>query len=272
MNKKMYFLIFFILVILSCEKETEWTFKSTENYIVIDGILTNEKKNHIIKLSNSLTNINEDIRPVSGAIVAINNGDSLHTLTEYPKKSGLYRTNSDYIAVLNKTYSLYIYYEGINYRANANMTPVTPFNKLQYKLNTENNLYFIDSITQSFSSNESAMYKITIDWSNLPEYANTPLDEKKATLYYYTLQTIDISQVFAPEQEIIYFPKGSKITETKFSLSSEHASFIRSMLFETEWRGGFFDVKQANVNSNISNGGLGFFGICTVLKDSLIVE
>ena len=74
------------------------------------------------------------------------------------------------------------------------------------------------------------------------------------------------------EKETIFFPLGTKIIRKRYSLTDEHQVFLRSLLMETEWRGGIFDVQQGNVLTNVSKGGLGFFGACTVTTDSLIVK
>lgn len=267
---KLSFLILIYLVLTSCEKEVHWEFEPYDKQIVVDGIITNTKKSHIIKITKSVTELNEAPEPVIGARVTVDNGDTLILLIEFPKNSGIYRTDSNYRAFINKTSILRIYYDAKWYEATAKMIDVSDFDALTYSYNSNNNMYYIDEVAKSFSSKESAMYEIIIDWSHLPDYANVPLVEKKAVLYFYTLKTIDISQVFAPEKETVYFPLGAKILERKYSLAPPHAEYIRSMLSETEWRGGFFDVTQANVRTNISNGGLGFFGICSI--DSLVVE
>ncbi len=269
---KLSFIIFIFFISISCEKEVDWTFEFDNNQIVVDGILTNVKKAHFIKITKSVTELNEIPKPATGAFVTIYNGDSIHILTEFPENSGIYKTDTNYRAVFNKIYRLQVLYEDKRYNATAKMIPVTPFKKLSYAYNSNNNMYFIDSVATSFSSTESAMYEIIIDWSHLPAYADSSFAEKKAILYYYTLKTIDVSQVFAPEKETVYFPLGARILERKYSLSPQHAEFIRSLLSETEWRGGFFDVTQANVRTNITNGGLGFFGVSTVIRDTLIVE
>ncbi|RLD66481.1 MAG: hypothetical protein DRI95_06620 [Bacteroidetes bacterium] len=269
---KLIFIILLFLAFTSCEKEVQWTFEPTDKHIIVDGLLTNVKKSHLIRITNSVTELNEVPKPVSGAFVTIYNGDTVQILTEFPENSGIYKTDSNYRAVLNKVYSLQILFEGKRYTSIARMVPVTPFNKLSYTYNSNNNMYYIDSVAKNFSSKESAMYEIIIDWSHLPDYTDLPFTEKRAVLYYYTLKTIDVSQVFAPEKETVYFPLGSRILERKFSLAPQHAQFVRSLLSETEWRGGFFDVTQANVRTNISNGGLGFFGVSTVIRDTLTVR
>jgi len=43
------------------------------------------------------------------------------------------------------------------------------------------------------------------------------------------------------------------------------------LLLETSWQGGVFPSDPANVNTNLSEGALGFFGICAVNSLSLTV-
>ncbi len=270
-----YLLLFIVILIFlfSCEKSTEWDFENDNlNTIVVDGIITNVRKAHIIRITKPVAELNAKPEPVSGANVFLFDGTFVDTLKELANASGFYVTDTAYRAVLNKTYHLRIVYSGKEYNAFARMVPVSPFRKLSYAYDEDKGMYYIDSVAASFSSKESAMYEIVIDWSHLPEYQNLPLYKRTALVYYYTLHTVDVSQVFAPEKERVYFPKGARILERKYSLAPKHAEFIRSMLSETEWRGGYFDVAQGNVQTNISNGGLGYFAVCTVIRDTLTVK
>jgi hypothetical protein len=81
-----------------------------------------------------------------------------------------------------------------------------------------------------------------------------------------------VNNIFGPAKDTIYFPAGTKIIRRKYSLSKEHQDFIRTLLIETEWRGGIFDVQQGNVLTNISNGARGFFAACMVLSDTTVVK
>jgi hypothetical protein len=94
----------------------------------------------------------------------------------------------------------------------------------------------------------------------------------KKRLLFYTLTTLDVSQVFAPLVEEVSFPAGTRIDQRRYSLTPEHAAFIRSLLLETNWQGGVFPTDPANIQSNISEGGLGYFAVCAVNNLSLIVE
>jgi hypothetical protein len=54
-------------------------------------------------------------------------------------------------------------------------------------------------------------------------------------------------------------------------MNEAHAAFIRTLLSETEWRGGLFDVQPGNVQTNLSEGAVGYFAVSTVVGDSTII-
>jgi len=122
------------------------------------------------------------------------------------------------------------------------------------------------------SVSESALYLIESDWTELTGFDTIPPERKRTLSYFYTLNTVDANELFAPAKEAVYFPKGTKISMKKYSLTDEHAEFMRSMLFETEWTGGLFDANHANVKTNLSEGALGFFGACSVYSRYFIVD
>jgi hypothetical protein len=86
------------------------------------------------------------------------------------------------------------------------------------------------------------------------------------------LNNIDIPEEFGPDKQEIWFPKGTILTRKKYSLSNEHQDFIRSLVIETQWRGGLFDIEQGNVPSNFKNGVRGWFGVCMVITDTMVVK
>ena len=270
---KLISVLFLFFLFISCEVETGWKFDPYfNNYLIVNGQITSEKKVHKVILSRMVTKPNDAPEPVSSASVSIWDGDLLCILKENPSKPGVYETDSNFRAFLNKTYKLLIVKDYQRYNSTVTMLPVTPFNQMKYKYDGERSMYTIDSVTQAFDDNESAMYEIMVDWTNVPGYESTPVESKKAVVYYYKLSTIDISEVFKSETEKIFFPIGTTITEKKYSLTKEHAEFMRSLLLETEWRGGLFDVAHGNVKTNLSQGALGFFGASTVSQKIFLVN
>lgn len=265
--------LIFMSQLVSCENATEWENNiQAPDYLVVNGLITNEKKEHEIKLSKTVDQLNETEKPISGAIVTIFDGDTLFILAENPANSGIYRTDTNFRAFINKIYTLSIFSDGKNYYSSVYTIPVTPFNPLKYKLDEGKQMFALDSVTLAFDNNESAMYEISIDWTQVSGYESIAEYAKKAVIYYYSLSTIDVSEIFESEREKIYFPKGTTIIEKKYSLTPDHSDFLRSMLLETEWRGSLFDVAHGNVKTNLSKGALGFFGACTVIQETIIVK
>ena len=266
-------LIILLLILTSCEEKIDWNFNNDNyNFIIVDGIITNKRKFHIIKITKPTKNLNDSSQAVSEAIVSVSDGNTIYYFTEEPKLTGIYKPDTTFIGVINKIYTLNIKYQDKEFTAQAQMQPVTPLEPLIYSLDSVKNLFHITYIVSDFNPYESAMYEINIHWSHLPEYQDSSFTATHAKIYCYTLSTLDINQIFKPAKEIIYFPKGAIIEETKYSLTTEHAKFIRSLLYETEWSGGYFDTEHGNIYTNLSEGAFGFFGACTVTSLTLTVK
>ena len=256
----------------SCEKKADWNLKySQEQFLIVDCILTNEFKNQSLNLSLSVIELNDIPEAVSDVNVSIFDGNEIYNFIEDTIKSGTYASDIKFTGVINKTYTLNIEYNEKNYTAEANMYPVSISDPLPYIQVQDTNLYYIASEIADFNPNESAMYEVKLDWSEVPGYENLPLIETSAHMFFYNLTTIDVNQIFAPTHEIVLFPHGSLMIQRKYSLSPQHEEFIRSLLMETQWHGGSFDIEEGNVYSNLSEGALGFFGACSVLSDTSIV-
>ena len=268
-HQNLFFIFLILITQISCENETDWEIKSENiDKIVIESIITNENKFQYVKITKPISSQNEIPAPVSGAKVIINEGNKPINFYESPENSGLYISERKFIAVVNRIYYMNVDYNEKSYAAATGMIPVSTISNLKFSYNDDKKLFFIDSVSVSFDSEESAMWELTIDRS----FANNTPDTTISKLYYYKLRTIDVNQIFAPNKEVIYFPKGTKITNKKFSLTPDYEIFIRSLLFETEWTGGFFDTPHSNPETNIIGDAVGYFTACSVYCDTIIVE
>ena len=258
-------LILIVVFTLSCEEKYDWQPKVTHlNTIVVDAIITNENISHCIKISEPLDSSNAAPIAISGAIVSVNDGTQNFIFNESNSLKGSY-FSTPFQAVVGKTYSLKVEYNSKTYTAStkaASLSLTDSFNIIP-----ENNLYkYVEK-----NVGDPVMLYITYNWSNNAEYTKIK-GRATASEFFYILKNVDVNKEIGPEKEIIYFPKGTTIIRKKYSLTDEHQAFLRSLLMETDWRGGIFDVQQGNVISNISNGGLGYFAACTVAVDSFIVK
>jgi len=262
-----------LILLAGCVKQADWPLPDEPlTQVVVEAVLTDEQKVHTVALSHPVSVLNGTPPGVTGATVLISTADSLWFLTEDTVHQGNYLTDSTFVAALNREYSLEITWQEKNYSAKASMVPGKVFNELVYKKNEADNRYHIDWVASAFSVDFPAMWEIFIDWSFLPGFDTLDPATCQTRLLFYTLPTIDISQIFAPVVEQTYFPAGSRINERRYSLTPGHAEFLRELLLETNWQGGFFPTANANVMTNLSTGAIGYFGVCAVTELSMVVE
>ena len=265
--------ILFLLLLASCVKETDWPLDpAPAPFIVVDGVITDAQGVQGIRLTYSVNDLNEEPAPVSEANVIISNEDSSWQLTEQTAYSGRYITTSKFVAIPGKSYTLLISDNSQIYSAKSDMEAGKFFDPLQYKKSDDDSLYHIDWVASAFSNDFPAMWEILLDWSQVEGYTGIDSAKTSARLLFYTLPTLDVSQIFAPPVEKILFPAGTLITERRYSLTPGHAEFIREMLMETGWQGGLFSSFPANVTTNLSSGAIGWFGACGMTSLSLVAE
>ena len=271
--RRLFIITGLMFILQGCVKEVVRNANETiPAQMIVDAIITDEVKSHQIRLSWSVSQLNQSPMPVAGANVLISNEDSIWTLTEQPAKSGVYVTPPTFFTRKGKSYTLLVSYDDQIVSAKASMVPGSYFQELRYQKNDKNNLYYVDWVANAFSTENAAMWELLIDWSMAPGYESLDSLETHARMLFYTLPTLDVSEVFAPRMESDFFPAGTNITERRYSLTPQHAEFIREMLLETNWSGGLFTVAPANVGTNLSGDACGFFGACAVTELSVIVK
>ena len=257
---------FFVLVALgACEEKIDIDIVAEKlDLLVVEGVLTNERKNHRITLTLPYQEQNATPQPASGALVSIREDNLTYVLDELPAGSGYYYT-PPLLAVSGKKYTLRITYQGREYVAEDSSVPVQPMQPLSYRKESEG--YALNLGPSGVDAN---YVEHVVTWENTSScMAGTACQSK---IVFYDLKTIDVNEIFKPAREEFHFPEQSSVTRRKYSVSAAYREFLRSMLSETQWRGGVFDVQRAHVPTNLSDGAIGFFAVCAVVSDSTVVK
>lgn len=263
MRRGLLYLLTFIL--FSCgEDKIETRLMSVDaDLLVVEAVLTNENKNHKILLTHPYQMLNGKAAPASGAtIIVVEGNDKVLEVTEVAP--GEYVTET-MTAVYGKIYTLYIQYKGREYYAFAGSVPVEPMNPLQYDEVQEGRYQL-----RFFESGSSPNYvDHSISWKTTPACAVG--ESCEARIVYYDLKTIDVNELFKPDKAAYTVPLGTVVIRRKYSVSPAHKNYLRSLLSETEWRGGVFDIQRENVPTNLSEGAVGYFAVASVLSDTTII-
>ena len=271
MKKIIYIAI--LIFILGCVKEYDHQpNEDVPDIVIVEAVLTNENIVQKIYLSKPFEYPNQEPEPLIGASIVVSNEDSDWILREEVGNPGTFFLDSSFIASIDKNYTLQIFYKDDLYSANAKMAPGRYFSELVYKKNEDDDLYHIDFVASGFSPDFPAMWEVLVDWSNVPGYVGLPYDSTQARMKFYSLPTLDVTEIFAPDVEKVSFPAGSIITQKRYSITEDHAEYIRTLLLQTTWQGSLFPTANANVITNLSPGARGYFAVCAVTKLSLVVE
>lgn len=222
--------------------------------LVVEGLITNEKKPHRVKLSRVNTALPENPPSVvSDASVSITDGKITWPLSEYPQGSGSYWTDTIQ-GEPGATYTLVVSVGNATYRASDQMPQEAGFdlddNYLQKYLGKGPDNYYLNGPLVLYGADAPA--RITYSLQHLPDSSMT----------YFSFPGVDPDNVVPTFSDDLQFPPGSVLRQTKYSLSQQHYLFIRAVLLEVKYYGGFFGSTRGNVPTNLSEGALGFFGAC----------
>jgi len=256
-----------VFLFYACEEKINLDLNNDpSNLLIVEGMITNQRAKHLVRLSRPFTEQNGVAIPVSGATVIIFENDQPNLLTEIPSGSGMYYTGP-IRAVIGNAYTLYINDQGKEYIASDFQQPVEPLGQLG-TLPTSDGLFTLSFETEGAASNYIE-YDITWQGTSYCSQSNNPCF---ARVIDYDLKTVSTQEVFKPKKAEVNFPTGTVIVRRKFSVSDTYREFLRGMLSETEWHGGPFDLVPANATTNLSEGASGFFAVSTVVSDTTIVK
>ncbi len=258
-----------ITQLVACEERSDLDLRTeSTDLIVVEGIITNENISHRIKLSRTYTLQNETPAPVTADTIFITDGENVYHLTESPIGSGEYYT-PPFRAIFGRGYLLFFTYAGKEYAAVDSPPAGQPLDTLTYQ-QTDNNGAMNYRLILEDTGTRSNFIEYNVNWQDTPDCSASV--DCFGKLIYYDLKTIDVHEIYKPDKEDFLFPIGSQVIRKKYSVSEPYETFLRSLLSETEWRGGLFDIERANVTTNLSEGAIGFFAASTVVIDTTIVE
>ncbi len=262
------------MMVTSCTEVIQFDLNTGEETLVVDGLITNEKKAHEVKLSLSTSYYyGEDPPPATGADVTISDGTNVYTLTESPTKPGSYFTDSTVQGVIGTDYILTITYNDQTYTANDTLRRIG-------EIDTVITFPFIDTLFTGDTTRFLVMHAQESegrgDYYLWNYYVNGELRSKNLTEKAFGSDEF-IDGATPPEGWFIYtdipfdsIQRFDTVTLEMFSISEDYFTFVIELFQQTVFRGGFFDGPPANIKTNVSNGAVGFFRASAVRRKSTI--
>ena len=260
--------LFTLILATGCTERINVKLDNTYVRLVVDGGITNDSLLRTVALTRSADYFsNEPASQVPDAKVTLSDGSTLYTLHEtIPGVSGIYQTDSTFRGSIGKTYALNI------------DLPAAIGNQTSYSASCRiMKVARLDSIRAEFNPNmgKNGFWLIKI-------YAQDPGDEVNYYLLKYyrngVLKTDSIKKWVTSDDKYFsgryingltaFYINNSHPWETlqpgdtllvqMSGITKEYFNFINQVQ-EAGYSIPFFSGPPANVEGNISNGGIGFF-------------
>ncbi len=258
--------------------------QKVEKTLFVQGVITSKLEYQFINLSTSF-DLGELPDTVSNAVVKVTVGDSVYNFIESTlhnnipenlQKSGLYVSENKISGKVGCVHTLSVCYKGENFFASDSMVSVSDFNfegnVIPNIFNSMGNMKELVFGGIRFAQEES--FIIEWEWFTFwgVDESGVVNKQKNAKSYYFTDYT---SPNIASDSEGYLSEKAadptidSMVTATKMSISEEYSNYLIQTMNATLWNNSLFSPTPANVVSNVSNNGLGFFAACDVVSKEI---
>ena len=262
-----------LLLIQSCQKVIDVDLATAPPKLVVEANIAWQKgssgNRQTIKLSTTTGYFSQTFPTVSGAIVQVTNSNNVvFSFLEQVPNSGLYIC-TNFLPVLNETYTLSITSGGQTYRATEKLVPVTPITKLEQK----NNGGFLGNDIE------------------VKTFFNDPANAQNFYLYNYKY-TNQIKPDYYVDRDLFYqgneffsrsrnndLKTGNIVNITHFGISENYYNYLAILLdIAGSSGGGPFQSPPATVKGNVvnqtnfDNFPLGFFSLSETDSRSYTIQ
>ncbi|MDB5119643.1 MAG: hypothetical protein JWN56_861 [Sphingobacteriales bacterium] len=264
-------LIVLLFLIIRCKKEVgdQINYKAPSNKyeLAVEGGVNTFQKKQFIRLSIPALNKNDVPKPISNALVTINN----YILSE-TDTAGVYAGDVLNNLNFNTPYVLKIVYNNKVYEASDTLKSASgPFqNDMPVSaIQQENNAVELTISKHTFGASKPERWFIAapaaILWN--PE----KLNKKQDFSYSYTSGSPNSLYPLVNETRKLSAALTDTLTVYKFSITSAYSSYIYSVFQETDWKG-IFSSSPGKITGNISGNAAGFFYAAGVQKQKIAVK
>ncbi len=264
-------LLFTAIFMVSCTETIDLSLNTTARKLVVDAVISNKPNVQVVKLSwsGSYFSTNE-LPPVSGATVTIQEGQKIFTLRESTKNPGYYYIlPEDFVPEPGKTYNLIIADLDLDENGEPEIYTSTTTMPQTVKID------FIDLKYQYFND-DWEIWQVLVYYQDPPAIQNNYMFRISQNENSFTKRPSDIRisndkffdgnyvnglwvQSIDAREEYRQLEEGDIITLDLGSITKEYYEFLEAIKMDEQGSDPLFNGPPSNVTGNISNGALGFF-------------
>jgi hypothetical protein len=282
-------LLAFTLIYSSCTEEIDVNVDSSETRLSVEATLTSDLKKHFVKLKESSDVFyDQEAIPVQNANISVSDGNTSYIFVE--SKPGYYESETAFAGQPGKTYSLSIRNVDVNKDGNleeytANSTMRKPYEvdsiRMHYDPEYESDrrgddeekgefwlvsLYMKDDIkTEDFYGFACRRNDVLVH-----DTITEVLVQKDTYFNGETTKGVDVCEFDQSKPDEI-LRNNDEVTLETYAIDEAYYDFVYQ-LQEMDEELGMFSGPPGNINSNISNGAIGFFAVYSITRTTIILE
>ena len=269
-------ILLFVLVFTSCEDVIDVDVQEATTRLVIEASLDWEKgttgNNQTIKLSKSTPYFDANTNvSVTNASVKVTNNNSAEEFVFTHQSNGLY-TTTQFVPVINDSYTLEVIYDGETFTANETLTPVTDITEITQSIEDgfENDVLEFNVIFTDPEDEENYyLFKTQRRGDLLPELEDGDdefVNGNEITWWFEKQEDEDTDKI----EE---YKPGDIVDISFFGISEAYFNYIRILIEQSEGAG-LFSSTPVPLRGNCvnittpGNYAYGYFRVTQVVKTS----
>lgn len=276
--KKLIYSVFAATVMLSaCTERIDLELNEDENQrLVVEGWFTNQMKEHEVRLTLTESYLyNQPTPKAEGAAVTITDEDGTVWLLD-ETSPGIYKT-AEVAGVTEKWYTLDIEYGGEVFSATSWMRPTEPIDSLHVRVLDPmeefgfpgDPYYSVRLWTQELEGvGDSYMWQTYVNGFSVRDTLTELTFVEDGIYDGIYLEDVEIDFLDIETEANI----GDTVKLEQYNIGAEAFEVFIGIMNETAWNGGLFDAPPANVQTNLTNGALGFWGAAGVSEGLAVIE
>ncbi|MEP1034539.1 DUF4249 domain-containing protein [Ekhidna sp.] len=226
------YLKYIIFIFLGCQEPVELEFTSDDEYLVIDGFITDESGPHVITITKSQPFTNDEIvifEKVQNASVAII--DDLGNETILSELSpGSYRTSTAFVGQVGRSYTLTVELNGDTFQSTPQLIPAK---------SSLDSVYFRQSERVTINDDGEVLRNPTVEFLCNVDYATQSSFTAitwHATYEYKTVLTQTPYDCYVNEQNNGF---SAVLTNEEINTGSINEVTVGELLFDSKFKSGY---------------------------------
>ncbi len=289
MNKILFLVAFVALSLGSCTTEIQIDLNKSTPELVIEGVVTNEAKAHVIYLKKTGDYfMNKPVEMISGAVVTLSDGEGSITLSEDLANKGAYLTPNDYKGVPGRVYTVNVSNVDVNgdfvkevYTASCELKALAPVDSIsvvkkdmgrQFIWEVRLSMQDIPKVRNFYLSRIYTNGVCKTDSINEWGVSNDEFFDGK----YLDNATIMFLRSNKPDERLV---NGDLVGLEVCAITEDYLKYINEVGEEFQGRNPLFGGQPANIRTNVQrisptstdgHGARGYFAAYSVDRGSIV--